>query len=156
MDNNKYSVVGTDGNTKSLLASVFGDLGTPQLSSIRCCDSMHYEGTTTELLKTYPLSISGYGIPQYSTLNKCFKLTKEDYPRIENEMKKNNLNTEEIYDSIYKKKEFKPKKNLLGEDVISYRIVSDKEKKLSKKVDSKKVDSKKVDSKKVVVKKSTK
>lgn len=129
MDNNKYSVVGTDGNTKSLLASVFGDLGTPQLSNIRCCDSMPYEGTPNELLDTYPQSISGYGVPQYSNLNKCFKLTKEDNARIENEMKKNNLNTEEIYDSIYKKKEFKPKKNLLGEDVISYRIVSDKEKK---------------------------
>jgi len=155
MNNNKYSVVGTDGNTKSLLASVFGDLGTPHLNNVRCCDSMPYEGTTTELLNTYPLSISGYGVPQYSNLNKCFKLTKEDNLRIENEMKKNNLNTEELYDSIYKKKEFKPKKNLLGEDVISYRIISDKEKKkLSKEVN--KVDSKvnsRVDSK---VKKSTK
>jgi len=142
MNNNKYSVIGTDGNTKSLLASVFGDLGTPQVSNIRCCDSMPYEGTPKDLLDTYPLSISGYGLPQYSNLNKCFKLTKEDNVRIENEMKKNNLNTEEIYDSIYKKREFKPKKNLLGEDVISYRIVSDKEnKKSSKKVEkvSKKV-----------------
>jgi hypothetical protein len=155
MNNNKYSVVGTDGNTKSLLASVFGDLGTPHLNNVRCCDSMPYEGTPKELLDTYPLSISGYGVPQYSNLNKCFKLTKEDNLRIENEMKKNNLNTEELYDSIYKKKEFKPKKNLLGEDVISYRIISDKEKKkLSKEVN--KVDSKvnsRVDSK---VKKSTK
>jgi len=44
-------------------------------------------------------------------------------------MTKNNLNTEEIYDSIYKKKVFKSKKNLLGEDVISYRILNKKEKK---------------------------
>ena len=134
MNNNNYSVIGTDGNTKSLYASVFGNLGTPQVSNIRCCDSMPYEGTPKDDLSTYPLSISGYGIPQYSDLNKCFKFTKEDNVRIENEMKKNNLNTEEIYDSIYKKKEFKPKKNLLGEDVISYRIISNKEKKkLSKK-----------------------
>jgi hypothetical protein len=74
-------------------------------------------------------------------------------------MKKNNLNTEEIYDSIYKKKEFKPKKNLLGEDVISYRIISDKEKrKLSKKVNKvdSKVESKIKRSTSKVVKKSTK
>ena len=52
-------------------------------------------------------------------------------------MKKNNLNTEEIFDSVYKKKVFKQKKNLLGEDVISYRIVSDKQKKQAKKKDTK-------------------
>jgi hypothetical protein len=137
MDNNKYSVIGTDGNTKSLFASVFGDLGTPQVSNIRCCDEMPYEGTPKDLLYTYPLSISGYGVAHYSDLNKCFKLTKEDNIRIENEMKKNNLNTEEIFDSVYKKKEFKQKKNLLGEDVISYRIISDKEKKQAKKIDKK-------------------
>ena len=134
MENNKYSVVGTDGNTKSLYASVFGVNGTPKLSNIRCCDSMPYEGTSNDSLYTYPLSISGYGVPQYSKLNKCFKLNKEDNSRIENEMNKNNLNTEEIYDSIYKKKVFKPKKNLLGEDVISYRIISNKEKNESNKL----------------------
>jgi len=137
MNNNKYSVVGTDGNTKSLFASVFDNLGTPQVSNIRCCDEMPYEGTPIDLLNSYPLSVSGYGVPHYSNLNKCFKLTKEDNIRIENEMKKNNLNTEEIFDSVYKKKEFKQKKNLLGEDVISYRIISDKQKKQAKKIDTK-------------------
>jgi hypothetical protein len=137
MNNNNYSVIGTDGNTKSLLASVFGDVGTPQVSNIRCCDSMPYEGTPRDLLFSDQLSISGYGVPHYSDLNKCFKITKEDNLRIENEIKKNNLNTEEIFDSVYKKKVFKPKKNLLGEDVISYRIISDKEKKETKKIDSK-------------------
>jgi hypothetical protein len=137
MNNNKYSVVGTDGNTKSLFASVFDDIGTPQVSNIRCCDSMPYDGTPIDSLNSYPLAVSGYGVPHYSDLNKCFKLTKEDNVRIENEMKKNNLNTEEIFDSVYKKKVFKQKKNLLGEDVISYRIVSDKQKKQAKKKDTK-------------------
>ena len=54
MNNNKYSVVGTDGNTKSLFASVFDDIGTPQVSNIRCCDSMPYDGTPIDSLNSYP------------------------------------------------------------------------------------------------------
>ena len=129
MSKNNYLVVGTDGSNKSLYASVFDDIGTPVQSNMRCCDTMPYDGTPKEDLSSEPQSISGYGLPHYSQLNKCFKINKKDTNNINYEMTKNNLNTEEIYDSIYKKKVFKPKKNLLGEDVISYRILNKKEKK---------------------------
>jgi len=100
----KYTVVGTDGNNKSLYASVFDYIGTPVQSKIRCCDSMPYEGTPKEDLSIDPHPVMGYGLPHYSDLNKCFKLEKTDIIKINREMEKNNLNPEEIYDSIYKKK----------------------------------------------------
>ena len=43
-------------------------------------------------------------------------------------MEKNNLNTEEIYDAKYKSKKYRKKHMDLGENVLSYRLVSKKEK----------------------------
>jgi hypothetical protein len=61
-------------------------------------------------------------------MNKCFSIKNKDIKKINDEMTKKNLNTEDMYDSIYNKRKFKKKHANLGNDVISYRIISKKEK----------------------------
>jgi hypothetical protein len=127
MDNKNYQVIGTNMNgIKSQLSTIEKSYGHPTLSKYRCCpDNI---GTEKKLLKSEPMSISGYGVSQYSDMNKCLNIKNKDIKIITNEMEKNNLNPEEMYDNNYKKKIYKNKSLNLGEDVLSYRLISKKEK----------------------------
>ena len=65
------NIIGTDHfGIKSDYAPVSNNFGFPLVSDKRCCADNDF-GTQKELLKTEPMSISGYGLPIYSDLNKC-------------------------------------------------------------------------------------
>lgn len=122
-----YQVIGTDiFGIKTDYAPAAKSKGYPIQSKYRCCADVY--GTPTDLLAGNPMQVSGYGLPQYSDMNKCFKIKKNDVVKINNEIEKNNLNTEELYDSKYKAKKYKKKHADLGENILSYRLVSKKEK----------------------------
>jgi hypothetical protein len=127
MENKNYQVIGTNiCGIKSQLSTVEKSYGHPTLGKYRCCpDNV---GTEKKLLTSEPMAISGYGVSQYSDMNKCFNIEKKDIKIITNEMEKNNLNPEEMYDNNYKKKIYKKKTLNLGDNVLSYRIISKKEK----------------------------
>ena len=122
-----YQVIGTDmfGKT-SFYGAAAKSHGFPTLSKYRCCADTF--GTPIDLLESEPMEISGYGLPQYSDMNKCLKVQDKDIKKINTEMEKNNLNTEEIYDAKYKSKKYRKKHMDLGENVLSYRLVSKKDK----------------------------
>ena len=103
-----YQVIGTDmfGKTSDY-ASAAKSYGFPTLSKYRCCADTF--GTQIDLLESTPMQISGYGLPIYSDMNKCLNIQNKDIKKINTEMEKNNLNTEEIYDTKYKAKKFKKK-----------------------------------------------
>jgi len=92
----------------------------------RCCPDIF--GNTKDELHGSHLEISGYGLPHYSEIRKCMEIKKNEMEKINLEMKKNNLNPEEMYDSKYKKRKYKSKHANLGDDVIGYRLISKKEK----------------------------
>ena len=122
-----YQVIGTDMfGIKTDYALVAKSKGYPTSSKYRCCADVF--GTPSDLLEANPMPISGYGLPQYSDMNKCLMIKKNDIIKINKEMEKNNLNTEEIYDSKYKLRKFKKKHANLGDNVVSYRLISKKEK----------------------------
>ena len=112
------NVIGTDlYGIKSSYAPVSNDVGYPTLSKVRCCEENNF-GTEKDLLKTKPMSISGYGLPIYSDINKCGSLLKKE--------EKKSINN----DKIEKKTPKYSKRNAnLGENVLSYRIINRKEKK---------------------------
>ena len=114
------NIIGTDHfGIKSDYAPVSNSFGFPLLSDKRCCAENDF-GTQKQLLKTEPMSISGYGLPIYSDLNKC------GIKEIKNEKKSINKGTNE---NVTDKQVYSKRKANLGENVISYRIVNRKEKK---------------------------
>ena len=118
--------IGVDNNIKSTLASVPKSYGFPTLSNYRCCTKdfgTHYEELTTD-----HMPVTNFGLPHYSDLNKCFSLSDKDVKNINNEMEKNNLNTEDIFNTKNKKYLFNKRNVNLGKNVLSYKIVSDKQK----------------------------
>jgi hypothetical protein len=122
------SVDGSDIFSKrSDQASIKGQFGYPTLSKVRCCNDNNY-GTPIDLLSSEPMSISDYGMPHYSSLNKCYSLNENDKKKINIEIKKNNLNPEETYVKNINKTVIKSRNANLGKEVLSYRIISKKEK----------------------------
>lgn len=114
------NVIGTDMfGIKSDYAPVSNSFGSPLLSDKRCCADNDF-GTEKQLLKTQPMSISGYGLPIYSDLNKCGVL--------QNKKEKKSINRESKEKETIKQVYSKRNANL-GENVISYRIINRKEKK---------------------------
>ena len=101
-------VIGTDmfGITSDY-APVAKSYGFPTLSKYRCCADTF--GTEIDLLESTPMQISGFGLPIYSDMNKCFKFDTSDLNKINTEMEKNNLNPKEIYDAKQKAKKNKKK-----------------------------------------------
>ena len=121
------SVDGSDIFSKrSDQASIKGELGYPTLSKVRCCNDNY--GTPIDLLSSEPMPISDYGMPYYSALNKCYNLNEKDKKKINVEIKKNNLNPEETYVKNIDKPVIKSRNANLGKEVLSYRIISKKEK----------------------------
>ena len=114
------NIIGTDHfGIKSDYAPVSNSFGFPLLSDKRCCADDDF-GTLKQQLKTEPMSISGYGLPIYSDLNKCgITEIKKEKKSINKESNQKETN----------KQVFSKRKANLGENVISYRIVNRKERK---------------------------
>ena len=107
---------------KSTQAPVEKSYGYPTLSKYSkygCCDTNPYIGTPINLLHSTHGLISGYGLPQYSDLNKCYNFDQKDIVNIKYEMDKNNINTEEILDRKYKKKDLPIRNTTLDYKYIS-------------------------------------
>jgi len=111
---------------KSTQAPVEKSYGYPTLSKYRCCDTDPYIGSPIDLLHSTHGLISDYGLPQYSDLNKCYNFDQKDIVNINYEMNKNNINTEEIFDRKYRKKELKYKDTQLDLKYITSTIQKNK------------------------------
>jgi len=101
-----------------------GQLGYPTVSQTRCCSDNF--GTPRDLLSSEPMPVQDYGLPFYSALNKSYNLDEKDKKIINDKIVKNNLNPEETYVKIIDKS--KNRNAILGKDVLSYRIISKKDK----------------------------
>jgi hypothetical protein len=107
---------------KSTQAPVEKSNGYPTLSKYskyECCDNNSYIGTPTNLLHSTHGLVSDYGLPQYSDLNKCHIFNQKDIVNIKYEMDKNNINTEEILDRRYMKKQLSIKDTTLDYKYIT-------------------------------------
>jgi hypothetical protein len=116
---------------KSTQAPVEESYGHPTLSKYSkygCCDTNTYIGTPINLLHSTHGLISDYGLPQYSDLNKCYIFDQKDIVNIKYEMDKNNINTEEILDRKYKKKDLP-----IRDTTLDYKYISSIKKKKSNK-----------------------
>jgi hypothetical protein len=126
MDNksnfNLYTnVIGTDLHSiKSDYAPVINEVGYPTLSKVRCCENDNF-GNLKSLLRTEPMTISGYGLPIYSDNNKCGTLLRDE--------EKKSLNNDKREQKEQKKQKYSKRNANLGENVLSYRIINRKEKK---------------------------
>lgn len=124
---NNLEPIGTY-NTKSLLAPVpiLKSRGFPTITDTRCCEKDF--GTNYEDLSVDNMPVNNFSLPQYSDLNKCMVLSENDMKKINQEMEKNNFNPEDIF-SKNRKNLFSKRNVDLGKNVISYKIVSKKDKK---------------------------
>jgi hypothetical protein len=129
--NNKtnYIVNRTDIYTnKSQNAQVENMVGYKTLSNVRGCQPFPYPGTPLDDTKTGHLEVNGFGFSQYSDFNKCNTISKNSLDNINNEILKNNINVNDIFEMKYQqRKNQKSRKDaMLGENVVSYRIINKK------------------------------
>jgi hypothetical protein len=100
------------------------------LSRQRGCQPFPYHGSLKDELKSGHMEVGNFGFSQYSDFNKCNTIKENSLDNINNEILKNNINVNDIFEMKHQqmKKEMKGgRKNAqLGENVISYKIVNRK------------------------------
>ena len=112
-------------NTKSQYAQVENMTGYKTLSKQRGCQPYPYLGSLSNDLKLGHEEVSNYGFSQYSDFNKYNRISKNSLDNINNEILKNNINVNDIFDMKYQQKKNR-KDAILGENVISYKLVNKK------------------------------
>jgi len=132
MNNKRNSIINQNNKeiytTKSDYAPVENMIGYKILSNQRGCQPYPYEGSLLSDTKTGHMKVKNFGFPQYSDFNKCNSIAKNSLDNINNEVLKNNINVNDIFEMKYqKKKNHIGRKNAnLGENVISYRLINKK------------------------------
>jgi hypothetical protein len=130
MSNKTNYVVGRKDiyTSKSQYEPVENMIGYKTLSSVRGCQPFPYPGTLNKHLKLDNAEVLDYGFPIYSDFNKCNIVSKNSLDNINNEILKNNINVNDIFEMNYQK--YKIQKNRkdanLGENVVSYRLINKK------------------------------
>lgn len=113
---------------KSDYAPVENMKGYKILSNQRGCQPYPYDGSFINDTKSGHMEVKNFGFPQYSDFNKCNSIAKNSLDNINNEVLKNNINVNDIFEMKYQqKKNHSGRKNAnLGENVISYRLINKK------------------------------